>query len=294
MKCDECKTLIDDYAYGELDEKASAKVAAHLSGCAGCSAIYAQLESELEIYMRYEREVEVTPALWAAVEARIKEEKAAPNKSWLALVGERFKELFHAPRLSPAFAAAMVVIAIGATVLVTTLVNKPNGNQNGGQVASQNANTSEQPTIAQGNRNVNAAPPQTAEPESTEQVDKDEPKNTDNRTDVEKEKAAPLQKQQFARATPPSADQLVREAEQKYLAAISLLERDVKKSKLDPSVRARFDVALADIDRTIQETRQVARKNPNDAVAAQYLLGAYSKKVDVLREMSRESAVDDQ
>jgi hypothetical protein len=53
-------------------------------------------------------------------------------------------------------------------------------------------------------------------------------------------------------------------------------------------VLARFDASLAEIDRTIKETRQVVRQNPEDPIALQYLLAAYSKKVDVLREMTND------
>jgi hypothetical protein len=49
---------------------------------------------------------------------------------------------------------------------------------------------------------------------------------------------------------------------------------------------ARFDSALTDIDRTIKDTRRVVRDNPEDPIALQYLLAAYSKKVDALRGMS--------
>ena len=80
----------------------------------------------------------------------------------------------------------------------------------------------------------------------------------------------------------------MREAEYKYLTAIAMLSRDVnrKRSQLDPMMLARFDASLAEIDRTIKETRQVVRSNPEDPIALQYLLAAYSKKVDVLREMT--------
>ena len=86
----------------------------------------------------------------------------------------------------------------------------------------------------------------------------------------------------------PNPAQLVREAEQKYLTAIAMLSRDVDKrrSQLDPMVLARFDASLAEIDRTIKETRQIVKGNPDDPIALQYLLAAYSKKVDVLREMN--------
>ena len=107
---------------------------------------------------------------------------------------------------------------------------------------------------------------------------------------VEKENKPAVQKQLVAKAPPKQADpaQLVREAEQKYLAAISILSRDVnrRRSQIDPTVLARFDSALSDIDRTIKETRRVVREHPDDPVALQYLLSAYAKKVDALRDMA--------
>jgi hypothetical protein len=80
----------------------------------------------------------------------------------------------------------------------------------------------------------------------------------------------------------------VREAERKYLAAISILARDVdrKQSQIDPETRLKLDQALASIDRTIASTRKAVKERPDDPVAAQYLLSAYARKVDTLREMA--------
>jgi hypothetical protein len=82
-------------------------------------------------------------------------------------------------------------------------------------------------------------------------------------------------------------DRLVREAEQKYLAAIAMLSRNVerRRSYLDAATLARLDHALASIDRTIADTRKAVRRHPDDPLAAQYMLTAYAKKIDVLREM---------
>jgi hypothetical protein len=57
-------------------------------------------------------------------------------------------------------------------------------------------------------------------------------------------------------------------------------------SRLDADTKARFEGELADIDRTIASTRVAVRRDPNDPVAVQYMLRAYRKKVDVLREMT--------
>src|SRR5262249_22494826 len=119
-----------------------------------------------------------------------------------------------------------------------------------------------------------------------------EPKSTEKENAAGTSKPTPPRvsapKTQVATALTPA--QLVPDAEQKYLAAIAQVSRDVNKhrSQLDPMVLARFDASLSEIDRTIKETRQVVRQNPEDPIALQYLLAAYSKKVDVLREMTND------
>jgi hypothetical protein len=85
-----------------------------------------------------------------------------------------------------------------------------------------------------------------------------------------------------------ATERLVREAEAKYLAAIKMLSEDVnrKRTRLDPQVAARFDETLATIDRSIAETRRTVLRQRNDPVAVQYMLSAYAKKVEVMREMA--------
>src|SRR5262249_37420333 len=86
----------------------------------------------------------------------------------------------------------------------------------------------------------------------------------------------------------PTVEQLVGQAEQKYLAAVHLLSRDMRKHgpKLDPEVRARFEETLAAIDRSIADTRQAVRQHPTDPEAVRYMLTAYAEKVEVLQEMA--------
>jgi hypothetical protein len=91
-----------------------------------------------------------------------------------------------------------------------------------------------------------------------------------------------------ASAADRTTAELVRVAEKNYLSAIAMLTRDVaqRPSRLDSETRAKLDGALASIDRTISATRRAVRKNPNDPLAVQYMLTAYAKKVDVLKEMT--------
>ena len=96
-------------------------------------------------------------------------------------------------------------------------------------------------------------------------------------------------------AARPTPDQLVREAQQKYLAAISMLSRDVNRhrSQLDPiMLRAIRCPRLGTSIAPVEDTRRVVNENPGDPIALQYLLAAYSKKVDVLREMTAEVGIE--
>jgi hypothetical protein len=233
---------------------------------------------EQDVYARYQRDVEVTPLLWASIETRIKEARVQRSEGLLGRLREQLAGVFSAPRLSPAFAAALVIVAIGVTVLVMSRMNS----QTAQHVASSNNNASGTGTDAS-NRNDAGAPaprdPAKSEPDSGI-VAKTAPSDTvrpTTRTMNTKVRPAAL--------TPA---QLVRDAEQKYLTAIAMLSRDVnrRRSQLDPMMLARFDASLSEIDRTIKETRNVVRDNPEDPIALQYLLAAYSKKVDVLREMT--------
>jgi hypothetical protein len=67
-----------------------------------------------------------------------------------------------------------------------------------------------------------------------------------------------------------------------------MLQRDVasKRSHLDAQTAARFGESLAAIDRSIAETRRAVAEHAGDPIAAQYMLSAYAKKVEVLREMA--------
>lgn len=280
MKCEECQTLIEDYLDGALGAKAGALVSTHVAACSECARFRETLIREQSIYARYERDVEVTPILWSSIETRIKHERAAEPAGWLSRLREQMVGMFAAPRLSPALAFAIVLVAIAVTVIVMTRLN-PGARE----VANNNANVAV-PDAGGSNTNRNPAPPTTEAGGPANEVAKVEgtpaPKTAGVKTAVPRKSPA---------ATALTPTQLVREAEQKYLTAIAMLARDVnrKRSQLDPIMLARFDSALGDIDRTIKDTRRVVRDNPEDPIALQYLLAAYSKKVDVLRGMSAAS-----
>lgn len=113
MKCEECLPVLEEYADGELNERAARRLASHLNTCAACANAFGELKREAEIFARYQRDIEITPALWNAVRTRIAEEKfdqafapAAPWQGW-------FTTLRHALRFNPALASALALVLIG-------------------------------------------------------------------------------------------------------------------------------------------------------------------------------------
>ncbi|HEV7904998.1 MAG TPA: zf-HC2 domain-containing protein [Pyrinomonadaceae bacterium] len=313
MKCEQCPTsALEELLDGELDERRAAEMNAHLAACEPCALRYDELLDEGALYANYERDVEVTPQLWAGVAARIAaaektlEVKPQGGASPFQKVRAWFANALVAPRFSPVLTAALVLLAIGATATVMKYLNPQTATPAiiaGGQGATA---TPEKVNVVQPapDATPTAAPDATQKQESPLTASSKQPE----RRGVEKtERRGGAAEPQRALVVPVNAvrDQLavqnseqlrrqratarlVREAESKYVAAIKLLSEDVnrKRTRLDPQVAARFDETLATIDRSIAETRRTVLKHGNDPVAVQYMLSAYAKKVEVMREMA--------
>jgi anti-sigma factor RsiW len=299
MRCEECQQLVEDYFDGELDEGESSRVAQHINACPACASLYERLEREQRLYLSYECDAQPAPAFWDNVMKRAAQEEndraihtLSRLRAWLSdRVGG-----FAAPRFSPSLTALIVLVAVGITVLVMSYVRtseKEAGpvsiSQNEGApvsvpatrpsevVDSTNPNANDETTRKKNEASVKEPPPQLART---------------GRKGSSMLEARPISAERINRRTlaanrQQTPDELVREAEQKYVAAIAMLSRDVnrRRSRLDAETAARFERTLAAVDRTIADTRRAARRHPGDPVAAQYLLTAYAKKVDVLREM---------
>lgn len=71
MKCDVYLSLLEEYLDGELGAEDRERVSQHLITCASCAGAFAALTAEQELFARYDREFEVSPAVWAGIEERI-------------------------------------------------------------------------------------------------------------------------------------------------------------------------------------------------------------------------------
>jgi hypothetical protein len=182
------------------------------------------------------------------------------------------KHLFNFPHFAPIFVAATLILV---TVITTILVMK-------------NFSTT----------NVNSTPVASVTPKATPKATPmASPTSTPKIDDITEEKAPlvledlPAPKISDGKRTKLSkvnpAQQLIKEAEEKYLAAITILSKDAQKNygQMSPELKASFDKSLRVIDENIAQTRRAIRQHPQDPVIAQYMLASYAKKVEVLQEI---------
>lgn len=125
MKCDDCRNLLAEYIDGEAIDTEAEQITAHLITCAGCTSEFEALTAEQDLFARYDRELEITPAMWNAIQARTAAESRAVVSSsqlnpraWLA-------GLFSAPRFGLAFSGAMAVLIAAVVIGVMYLRTQP-------------------------------------------------------------------------------------------------------------------------------------------------------------------------
>jgi Putative zinc-finger len=311
MNCTDCEKFLEEYLDGELAARDAAETEAHLASCEACAGAYDALTSEQNLYAAYERPVEVSPRLWGGVEARINAGKTGGEVGLLQKLSAWFAPLLTAPRFSPALTAALVVAAIALTVGVMKLTgphaqpsndiarnDRLNVNNNAKPAPQSNTDATQRPTQttpasvngSPDNSSNKSDPGGTAEPKPSPETRKNPANEQRNRVVPVLRDGGQLQQagNVIRQQGPPTPEQLVAEAEQRYIAAINMLQRDMakKRTSLDPQTVARFDESLAAVDRSIAETRRAVKQHGDDPIAAQYMLSAYAKKVEVLREMA--------
>lgn len=130
MNCGECLNFLEAYVDGETTERVSEQVRNHLATCASCEKQLEVLTAESELYVRYDRELEISPALWNGIAARIAAEDRQVSPERRFSLAEWFAGLFAAPSWRytiPALAVLVVAIVIGLAYFRT----KPEASQPG-------------------------------------------------------------------------------------------------------------------------------------------------------------------
>jgi Putative zinc-finger len=283
MRCEASQPLIERYFDGELDEPDASLVAGHIAICDSCARAYLRLEREQDFYLRHESDVEVSPAFWSGVFAKARRDQASRPAWNFNSLWDRSRETFGkigALRFGLLSTAAIVLLTVGMTAAVMRYIySREKVSEQA--VISRSPRGDDKPGIAQGRVDEMAGS------KGESQIINQSRGGSNSLSEASGSSARRHDPKPAAARRRQSPEELLREAEQKYLAAIALLSRDAsrRRSRLDSESVAQFDQTLATIDRAISGARRVARGRPDDPVAVQYMLAAYAKKVDVLRQM---------
>jgi len=112
MKCEDCLELLEEYLDGELPAPDQAQVGEHLIACSDCSASFAELTAEQELFALYDAHVEVPPFLWTRVAAHTVAE--SNGNGWY----RRVMAIFASPVVS-AIAVLLLAIAVGLVYVIS-------------------------------------------------------------------------------------------------------------------------------------------------------------------------------
>ena len=299
MRCEVCRPLLEPYFDGELDEATATLVGLHLAGCETCARAHARLEREQELFLSLGCEAAPAPTFWTEIEVKLAgEKKAYPSAPQAAP-----RRLYHALatlegfRLTPALAAALVLVTTAGTVGVMRYLGRRDAYRSLPTAALRpkgpsvpeisNAQLPSAPSDS-GSSGITAAGATASKREASEVVRPSRSKVRGPRVAMASGNITRLRPGPGVGSLRDSPDELIREAERKYVAAIALLSRDVRRRRpqLDPASAARLERTLAALDRNIEETRRALREHPDDPLAARYVLAAYDKKVQLLRAVA--------
>jgi hypothetical protein len=242
MKCEECLPRIEEYVDGELDGRIAERVAAHLSTCVNCESEFAELLRDAEIYAHYRREVEVTPAQWEIIRARIEQEKEAELKQPRTSLRAWLNNLFGSRNYRPGLVAALLLISIGIAAGIIYLKSRPSR----GELAAQPAKRNE------------AQPPAAAPRQATPSVEGNQEREI-VAADKDAAKNNPDRRTQAIAVNTPV---VTAEAAKKKSSVVATLPNSEKRSaeQLVPDETSPLVEAVADRDQSLKGLRQSAQE----------------------------------
>jgi hypothetical protein len=114
MKCEICLELLEEYLDGELPPPDHEQVGDHLLACTDCSASFAALTAEQQLFARYDREVDVPPFIWTRIAAHTVAESNRPRNG----LYKRFAAIFATP-LATVIAVLLLAILVGLFYVIS-------------------------------------------------------------------------------------------------------------------------------------------------------------------------------
>jgi Putative zinc-finger len=114
MKCEVCLELLEEYLDGELPQPEHVEIGEHLIACSDCSASFAELTAEQELFARYDAHVEVPPFLWTRIAAHTVAESNGARNGWY----RRVAAIFATP-VASAMVVLLLAIAVGLVYVIS-------------------------------------------------------------------------------------------------------------------------------------------------------------------------------
>lgn len=252
----------------ELDANTAADVAAHLHDCIHCAEAARTLEVENLIVSQGLSAVFGEAVPTERLRQRVEAAVAGLQVATLPTTSRTNRSVVNAVRnLFPSFrvvayasiAAAILIAGIFLAVNLRKERSAPSaGNVYPKEVVTPGPQTSPEPPreVVAGGPSKTPAPPR--------------PKPSRKR-----------------RASEPDAMSLAW-LESQYQKAFPKLNEAIKaQAPLPPSLRVEYEYNLALIDNDIITTRQIARTNPKDPLATQFMLAAYQSKIDLMNQFAQ-------
>ena len=289
------EAIIQAYIDGELPQEQAAQTAAHVAACAACAAVLAEAENESAFFATAfapDESLSVpTQVLRSRIGAAVAQLESQPETNPSRRRGRNFGGLFASlsglftltPQSAAAFASVLTVLVIGFIYFSSQKSKQTTDAPR--EVAKAVVNPTPAPAVE--TAPTTEAPVTVPEKGSAETL----PVKFNH-----KNERRPSFKGNEARhtAAPAAPKEEALPGEKEYQTAIASLEKTIKlggDASLRPSVRVEYERNLAVIDSAIEQTRQVAARNPQDKDAVSFLLSAYQSKVELLTKVADQAQV---
>ena len=297
--------VLQAYLDGELSNGRAAEAASHLAACDACAAALAEAEESSSLFATAfapDESVSVpTEVLRARINASVArlEAQAEPvqRHSQARSFGGFFASLSglfsFTPRGAAAFASVLAVVALALVYFAAQKSRQEQTPSQGQTQIAKTAPTAEPPPVL-----TTTAPspaPAGGAPTAPDEVTPGGKGNGQPSYVQAKHGPRPVRRRPAA-AAPSEVKEtpLVLPGEKDYQTAIASLEKTIKlggDESLRPALRAEYERNLALLDTAINQTRQVAARNPRDEDAVGFLMAAYQSKVELLSKVADQAQV---
>jgi hypothetical protein len=261
-----------------VDEPAEPAEAEHLRGCLVCRRELAGMRAQTEALASLD-DPEVPPALWAALEAQLLEEKLIRTPTKVRPLGLSRVHL----RIAASLALFLMGGAAGAMLWRTPEARS---------IATLNPASAEAPRATSRPASLMTPPEVTYVAKPPAQTDGNGARLAMNGTTDPPATAQAVAPRRTAprRATAAEADRAARELMQAQAAYMAALQRLA--AIADPASGNTPETRLAALDRLVQLTAEALDRVPGDPVINGYHLAAVAERAAVRREMDKDASTE--